>query len=79
MSGSSAHYGVTQEVFSMCGGLVCWRDDLLTKLLILDEMPWYLIILINTNDSPPKFGTVDFLCAVLRLFYMSFNSLIIEQ
>ena len=42
-------------------------------------MLWNLITPISTNDPPPKFGNVDFLCAVLRLFYISFNSLITEQ
>ena len=39
----------------------------LTQLLKLDEMLWYIhvIILINTNNPPGKFGTVEFLCAVL--------------
>ena len=50
--------------------VVCRRDDFfikrLTKLLTLDEMLWYIIILINTNDSSPKLWTVEFLCAVLR-------------
>ena len=34
----------------------------------------YIIILINKNNPPPKFGTVEFLYAVLRFF----NSLIIQ-
>ena len=67
MSESSVHCGV-----SICVGLVCRRDDLfvkkLTKLLIPGDMLWYLIILINTNNPPPKFGTEEFLCAVLRFF-----------
>ena len=74
-----------KKCLSICkwwSSLQAWRFVLikwLTKLLTLDEMLWNLFILINTNDPPPKFGTVDFLCAVLRFFYMSFNSLIIEH
>ena len=54
----------------------------LTILLTLDEMLWYIIILIKTNDPPPKFGTVDSMisvCSAKIFFYMPFNSLIIER
>ena len=54
----------------------------LTILLTLDEMFWYIVILINTKDPPLKFGTVDSMisvCSAKIFFYMSFNSLIIEK